>query len=194
MAAGSARAQTWHPKFGRSTMPHAAAVSPSDAAQLDASPLDSSPLDASPLDASPLDASPPDASSVSRRALFATAGGLAGAAAMAPAVSLAQTAQMAASAQAPAAAPQMPAVQAPVRSDWLARRTEAIIEPGLPIIDPHHHLWDAPRYRYMFPELLADLGTGHNIAVTMYEQAREMYRAEGPEELKSLGETEFITG
>ena len=28
----------------------------------------------------------------------------------------------------------------------------------------------------------------------MYEQAREMYRADGPEELKSLGETEFITG
>jgi L-fuconolactonase len=140
------------------------------------------------------DVAPLDTSSVSRRALFAAAGGLAGAAAMAPAVSLAQTAQTAASAQAPAAAPQMPAVQAPVRPDWLARRTEEIIEPGLPIIDPHHHLWDAPRYRYMFPELLTDLGSGHNIVATMYEQAREMYRAEGPEELKSLGETEFITG
>ena len=122
---------------------------------------------------------------VSRRALLTAGAGLAGAAAI-----VSSTAQ----AQAPAAAPQMPAVQAPVRQEWLARRTEQILEPGLPIVDPHHHLWDAPRYRYMFPELLADLGSGHNIVATMYEQAREMYRADGPEELKSLGETEFITG
>jgi L-fuconolactonase len=122
---------------------------------------------------------------VSRRALLTAGAGLAGAAAIAS-----STAQ----AQAPAAAPQMPAVQAPVRQEWLAKRTEEILEPGLPIVDPHHHLWDAPRYRYMFPELLADLGSGHNIVATMYEQAREMYRADGPEELKSLGETEFITG
>src|SRR5258707_832115 len=60
-------------------------------------------------------------------------------------------------------------MQAPVRQEWLAKRTEEILEPGLPIVDPHHHLWDAPRYRYMFPELLADLGSGHNIVATMYE-------------------------
>src|SRR5207244_11364501 len=100
-------------------------------------------------------------------------------------------------AQAPAAAPTaptMPAVQAPVRQDWLAKRTEEILEPDLPIIDPHHHLWDAPRYRYLFPELLADVGSGHKIVATLYEQAREMYRADGPDELKSLGETEFVSG
>src|SRR6267154_2449237 len=28
---------------------------------------------------------------------------------------------------------------------WLAKRPpEAALEPGLPIIDPHHHLWDTP--------------------------------------------------
>ena len=75
---------------------------------------------------------------VSRRALLTAGAGLAGAAAIAS-----STAQ----AQAPAAAPQMPAVQAPVRQEWLAKRTEQILEPGLPIVDPHHHLWDAPRYR-----------------------------------------------
>lgn len=32
-----------------------------------------------------------------------------------------------------------------VRDDWLARRTEAILEPDLPIIDPHHHLWEIGR-------------------------------------------------
>ncbi|RPH77646.1 MAG: amidohydrolase, partial [Candidatus Rokuibacteriota bacterium] len=36
--------------------------------------------------------------------------------------------------------------------DWLALTPEAPLEPGLPICDPHHHLWDrqagrvAPRY------------------------------------------------
>jgi L-fuconolactonase len=133
----------------------------------------------------------PAAAPMSRRVLLAAGAGLAGAAA---AASSATPAHAQSPAQAPAAAAQMPAVQAPVRTDWLAKRTEEILEPGLPIIDPHHHLWDAPRYRYMFPELLADLASGHNIVATMYEQAREMYRADGPEELKSLGETEFITG
>jgi predicted TIM-barrel fold metal-dependent hydrolase len=92
------------------------------------------------------------------------------------------------------AAPTMPAVQAPVRNDWLAKHTEDILEPGLPIIDPHHHLYDRPRYTYLFPDLLADVGSGHNIRATLYEQAGSMYRADGPEELKSLGETQFVCG
>src|SRR5437588_9047150 len=122
---------------------------------------------------------------ISRRAVLTASAGLVGAAAIASKAALAQ---------APAAAPQMPAVQAPVRNDWLAKRSEEILDPELPIIDPHHHLWDAPRYRYLFPELLADVGSGHKIVATIYEQAREMYRAEGPDELKSLGETEFVSG
>ena len=35
---------------------------------------------------------------------------------------------------------------------------EAIIEPDLPIIDPHHHLWDRPGNLYLLDELLADTG------------------------------------
>jgi predicted TIM-barrel fold metal-dependent hydrolase len=88
----------------------------------------------------------------------------------------------------------MPASQAPVRNDWLAKHTEDILEPGLPIIDPHHHLYDRPRYTYLFPDLLSDVGSGHNIRATLYVQARSMYRADGPEELKSLGETQFVCG
>jgi predicted TIM-barrel fold metal-dependent hydrolase len=122
---------------------------------------------------------------ISRRTVLTASAGLVGAAAMASNAALAQ---------APAAAPQMPAVQAPVRNDWLAKRGEEILEPELPIIDPHHHLWDKPRYTYLFPDLLADVGSGHKIVATMYEQAREMYRADGPEELQSLGETEFVNG
>jgi predicted TIM-barrel fold metal-dependent hydrolase len=124
---------------------------------------------------------------ISRRSLLAGSAGLVGAAA---AVSSGAFAQQAAAPVPPA----MPAVQAPVRQGWLDKRHEAIIEPELPIVDPHHHLWDRPNYRYLFPDLLADVGSGHNIRATCYEQAREMYRADGPEELKSLGETEFVSG
>jgi predicted TIM-barrel fold metal-dependent hydrolase len=122
--------------------------------------------------------------SVSRRVLLAGSTGLVAAAGLAVRSALAQG----------TSTPGMPAVQAPVRQDWLDKRHEEIIEPELPIIDPHHHLWDRPNYRYLFPELLADVGSGHNIRATCYEQAREMYRASGPEELKSLGETQFVSG
>jgi len=122
---------------------------------------------------------------MSRRALLTASTGLVGAAALASGAALAQT---------PAALPSMPVSQAPIRTDWLAKHIEEILEPGLPIIDPHHHLYDRPRYTYLFPELLADVGSGHNIRATLYEQAGSMYRADGPEELKSLGETEFVCG
>jgi predicted TIM-barrel fold metal-dependent hydrolase len=124
------------------------------------------------------------AAALSRRSLLSAGATLAGAAAMAAGE---------ARAQAPAV-PNMPASQAPVRVDWLARHTEEILEPDLPIVDPHHHLWERPGYRYLFPELLADIGSGHKIEATLFEQANSMYRASGPEELKSLGETEFVSG
>src|SRR5260370_33359303 len=137
----------------------------------------------SPVALDTLDA--PAEPAISRRAVLTASAGLVGAAALAPSAALAQ---------APATAPQMPAVQAPVRNDWLAKRTEEILEPELPIIDQHHHLWDKPRYTYLFPDLLADVGSGHKIVATMDEHARQMYRADGPAELQSLGETEFVNG
>ncbi|MFO1168343.1 MAG: amidohydrolase family protein [Rhodoblastus sp.] len=85
-----------------------------------------------------------------------------------------------------------------VRPDWLARRSEAALDPGLPIIDPHHHLWDRPRTRYLIDELAADIGApnqgGHNVVATVFVQCGAMYRAHGPEELKPVGETEFVAG
>ena len=77
---------------------------------------------------------------------------------------------------------------------WLARHVEDIIEPDLPIIDPHHHLWVRDGNTYLLPELLADLNSGHNIRATVFEECHSMYRADGPEEEASLGETEFVTG
>ncbi len=81
-----------------------------------------------------------------------------------------------------------------VRNDWLARRKEPILEPELPIIDPHHHLWDREGWRYLLDDLLADTGSGHNILATVFVQARAMLRADGPEEMKPIGETEFVNG
>jgi L-fuconolactonase len=82
----------------------------------------------------------------------------------------------------------------PVRDDWLARRVEPILEPELPIVDPHHHLWERPGWRYMLDDLLADTGSGHNIVATVFVQCRSMHRASGPDEMKPVGETEFVNG
>src|SRR6202043_3335719 len=92
------------------------------------------------------------------------------------------------------ASAQQPAPPSPVRQDWLDRHKEPTLEPELPIVDPHHHLWDRPGWRYLLDELLADTGSGHNIVATVYVQARSMYRARGPEELRPVGETEFVNG
>jgi predicted TIM-barrel fold metal-dependent hydrolase len=82
----------------------------------------------------------------------------------------------------------------PVRDDWLARRSEAILEPALPIVDPHHHLWERPGWRYMLDDLLADTNSGHNIVATVFVQCRSMHRASGPEAFRPVGETEFVNG
>jgi predicted TIM-barrel fold metal-dependent hydrolase len=93
---------------------------------------------------------------------------------------------------------------------------EAILEPDLPIVDPHHHLWDRRYYatppstsggpahpfitaiadarRYLLDELLADTGSGHNVRATVFVECGAMYRADGPVELRSVGETEFVNG
>src|SRR5438045_8281504 len=93
-------------------------------------------------------------------------------------------------------APNPPTTQPylPVREDWLARWHEPILEPELPIVDPHHHLWDRPGWRYLLDELLADTNSGHNIVATVFVQARSMYRESGPAEMRPVGETEFVNG
>lgn len=77
--------------------------------------------------------------------------------------------------------------------EWLARHDEPIIDADLPIIDPHHHLWDRDN-RYLFDEFSADIATGHNILGSVFVQCDEMYRADGDPEFASVGETEFVNG
>ena len=91
-----------------------------------------------------------------------------------------------------APAPHSPHI--PVREDWLALVTEPPLEPALPVVDPHHHLWDRPGDRYLFDDLLRDTRSGHDIRATVFVTCRSMFRADGPEEMRPLGETEFVNG
>jgi L-fuconolactonase len=92
----------------------------------------------------------------------------------------------------------MPAIQAKAYTrplpnpGWLGKLQEEILEPALPIVDPHHHLWDHPGSRYLLDELLADVNSGHNIVATVFIQCGSGYRTTGPEEMRALGESEFV--
>jgi predicted TIM-barrel fold metal-dependent hydrolase len=80
------------------------------------------------------------------------------------------------------------------RVDWLAQYTEDVIDPKRPIVDPHHHLWDRGGQRYLIEEISADIASGHNIIATVYVEARSMYRASGPEEMRVVNEVAFANG
>lgn len=78
--------------------------------------------------------------------------------------------------------------------DWHTLVQEEILEPALPICDPHHHLWDHAASRYLLDELLVDIGGGHNVVSTVFVECTSMYRADGPEAMRPVGETEFVNG
>ena len=94
---------------------------------------------------------------------------------------------------------------------------EAILDPDLPIVDPHHHLWDRRNYaasasaagsppehpfmtaiadarRYLLDELMADTESGHNLVATVFVECGAFYKADGPADLRPVGETEFVNG
>jgi len=91
--------------------------------------------------------------------------------------------------------------------------TEAILEPDLKIIDPHHHLWDlrpmlpmfpephhpfiaaiAPHAHYTFDALHAHLASGHNIVATVFMECGAFYNGAYGDALKPVGEVEFVNG
>ena len=80
----------------------------------------------------------------------------------------------------------------PIRPEWLALHTEAALEPELPIIDAHHHIWDHAHNRYLHEDVRADVSAGHRIVATVFAECSAMYRTSGPDALKSLGETEYV--
>ena len=83
--------------------------------------------------------------------------------------------------------------------DWLALTQEPTLEPEIPICDPHHHCWDLrplsiPYQRYLLHELMADIDSGHTVRSTVFVEARSMNRADGPEEMRPVGEVQFVQG
>jgi len=81
---------------------------------------------------------------------------------------------------------------------WLGKVREEALEPDLPICDPHHHLWDyrkgAVQERYLLDEIVEDIGGGHNIVSTVFIECGAMFKADGPEDYRCVGETEFVNG
>jgi len=78
---------------------------------------------------------------------------------------------------------------------WLAAQpSEPILDADLPIIDTHHHLWERSDHRYLLHEFLADVRTGHNVVATVFVECNAMYRATGPEDMRPVGQTEFVAG
>lgn len=83
--------------------------------------------------------------------------------------------------------------------EWLAQLEEIdeeALEPELGICDAHHHLWDRAGHleRYLFDELREDVESGHRILSTVFVDCMAMYRADGPEAMRPVGETEFAAG
>ena len=76
----------------------------------------------------------------------------------------------------------------------LEGRDEVIIDPDMPIIDAHHHLFDRPALRYMFEDYLADAGAGHQVVASTYVETQAFIRPDLPEMLRPIGEIEFANG
>lgn len=73
-------------------------------------------------------------------------------------------------------------------------RDEPILDPDLPIVDSHFHLFDLPGNRYMLEEYLEDAQGGHNVVASIYCETKSFARTDGPEHLRPLGEVEFANG
>mgnify|MGYP000645620541 CR=1 FL=1 len=82
-----------------------------------------------------------------------------------------------------------------VDDEWLALRTEDVLDPERPIVDAHHHIWEGHQHHtYLLPELLQDLQCGHNIRGTVYVECSFMYRADGDPRFAGIGEVEYANG
>jgi predicted TIM-barrel fold metal-dependent hydrolase len=79
---------------------------------------------------------------------------------------------------------------APVRPDWLALWHEDPIDPDLPIVDAHHHLWERETDRYLAVDMVADIAaSGHRIVATVFVEGRRHWLPDGDVAFRPVGET-----
>lgn len=80
-------------------------------------------------------------------------------------------------------------------AEWISRVVEEVVEPDLPILDPHHHLWldeGHTGWPYTIDDFHNDTGSGHNIVGSVFLECHAEYRKDGPLHLQSVGEVEFV--
>lgn len=80
-------------------------------------------------------------------------------------------------------------------AEWIAQVAEGALEPDLPILDAHHHLWlDAGHtgWPYTLDDLHADTAAGHRVVRTVFLECGAEYRTDGPDHLRPVGETAFV--
>lgn len=77
---------------------------------------------------------------------------------------------------------------------WRALLREEILEPELPIVDSHHHLWQHGASRYLLDEYRAEAESGHAIRASVYVECGSFYRKGAPALMAPLGEVEAANG
>jgi predicted TIM-barrel fold metal-dependent hydrolase len=79
--------------------------------------------------------------------------------------------------------------------DTMHLSDERILDPSLPIVDPHHHLYPDAEPPYVLDDLRADIARcGARVVASVYVEAGTRYRTEGPVHLRSVGETAYVAG
>jgi L-fuconolactonase len=80
--------------------------------------------------------------------------------------------------------------------EWHAHApTDLALEPDLPIVDPHHHLFntEVETHYYRREDMAQDLCSGHRVLGTVYVAAYGAgWRNSGPPAMRSVGEVERI--
>ncbi len=81
----------------------------------------------------------------------------------------------------------------PGSDEWLNQSVEEVVDPDRRLLDPHHHLWPpGGALPYGLDELHGDTADGHNVTNTVFVECGAAYRTDGPDHLRSVGETEFV--
>jgi L-fuconolactonase len=78
-----------------------------------------------------------------------------------------------------------------IRPGWLALTPEVALEPQLPIIDAHIHLWDFSTPAYFASDLAHDANAGHAVQASVYVECTMGYDDSAPQALRPVGETRF---